>query len=131
MNHLKEKGRNIYNNIKWKAKYGYYVLFGIIICSYNAKVAYAGDLEGSKMVTGTTKLLKDAMTVLQVMAPSVGAVMLIWNGIKLINADEQEAKPVKKRMVVILVAVLITILAATIIKTITTYYGKTPDISDK
>lgn len=70
----------------------------------HVKSASANALQSSKFATGTMNLLKDLTSTLLWIVPVATVVLIIWQAMRLQNAeDDGEAKPIKKRMRIILI----------------------------
>lgn len=93
-----------------------------IICILQTDFVYAGGLSSSKAVTGTKKLANDAIKVVQVLGPIVAGLMAGWNGLKLSGADDDEVKPIKKRIRICFIGGVLALIGATIINVILSYY---------
>lgn len=83
----------------------------------------AGNLEGSKIITGTKKLLEDLARVLGIFVPIVCGILLIVFAIMKASADEQDGPRWKKRMIVVIACLVIGISAGGIITLISSYYA--------
>lgn len=95
----------------------------IILNSLNVLTVKAGTIQDSKGVTGTVALLNDGSAALIIISPIATGLLLAWNLFKMQNAeDETEAKPIKKRMKVILICGVGVFLAATIFNVVLGYY---------
>lgn len=96
----------------------------VMYTKFNIITAYAGGLSGSKLVTGTTNLLNDAMNVAQVMGLVICGVLLLYFAIRsgMAQDDEQERKSWKKAMKYDLVVAVIVVAGAQFIQVITGYY---------
>lgn len=88
--------KKVFKRIKGHAKR--LILFSIMLFS-QTQVAYADSLKDSKLVTGSQKLFDDATNALLWIIPSITVVLIILQIPKLQAADdEQEARPIKKRI---------------------------------
>lgn len=98
------------------------IVFVATICILQPDLVFAGNLSSSKMVTGTTQLFKDGTSVVKVLAPTIAGLMAGWNGIKLSSAEDDEVKPIKKRIKICIIGGIVGLLGATIIQVILGYY---------
>ena len=98
------------------------IVFVTTICILQPDLVYAGGLSSSKAVTGTKQLANDAIKVVQVLAPIVAGLMAGWNGLKLSSADDDEVRPIKKRIKICIIGGVLALIGATIISVILSYY---------
>lgn len=99
-------------------------LTGITAAMFSISSASAeGGLQESVAYTGTMKMLNDASGALLVAAPVVGIVCVIYFAIRHGAADEMDQKKWKQRIIVAIISVIVAVLAAAIISTITSYYS--------
>lgn len=90
----------------------------LIFCSN----VFAGGLEGSKIVTGTKKLLQDAGKVLVILGIIAGGVFMSYYGIRMAGADEQDKKGWKNRIMAAAIGTIIAVAAGAIITMLVKYY---------
>lgn len=76
----------------------------------------------SKVVTGSKKLFNDITKVVQIMGPIVAGAMAGWYGMKLSSADDDEVKPIKKKIKICIVGAIITLVGGTFLNVILSYY---------
>lgn len=83
--------------------------------------AYA-DIAGSKIATGTVKLVSDATSWLLVIAPSVSALLIIYYLIRKGMSDEMEHKKWNSRIIVTIVSCIGAVVASVLINVLVDYY---------
>lgn len=69
---------------------------GLIMC--NIIPVYASGLKETKLYTGTLALIADAQAILLVVEAALVVVLLIWQGIKMQAAEQEEKPRYKKNM---------------------------------
>lgn len=84
--------------------------------------AYA-DIAGSKIATGTVKLVSDATSWLLVIAPSVSVLLIIYYLIRKGMSDEMEHKKWNSRIVVTIVSCISAVVASVLINVLVGYYN--------
>ena len=84
--------------------------------------AYA-DIAGSKIATGTAKLVSDATSWLLVIAPSVSVLLIIYYLIRKGMSDEMEHKKWNSRIVVTIVSCIGAVVASVLINVLVGYYN--------
>lgn len=89
---------------------------------FNAQIAFASDVEKSKIATGTELLLKDLTTWLMILAPILGGLLIIYFFIRRSGADEQDQKRWNNRISTALISVVGAVLGSAIINLIVGYY---------
>ena len=94
------------------------VLTMLFILSTNA---YA-NIQGSKIATGTEKLVKDASVTVIKIAPIVVGLLVGYFAIRMGMADEQDKKTWQNRIKVVIFGFIITISASGIIAIFASYY---------
>lgn len=91
--------------------------------SMMAVPAYAADgVQGSKIVTGTEKLIGDVTTWLMVLAPVVAGLLIIYFFIRRSAADEMDTKKWNNRIVVAIVSCIGAVLGSATLNLIIGYY---------
>lgn len=83
--------------------------------------AYA-DIAGSKIATGTVKLVSDATSWLLVIAPSVSVLLIIYYLIRKGMSDEMEHKKWNSRIIVTIVSCIGAVVASVLINVLVSYY---------
>ena len=84
---------------------------------------YAADgVQGSKIVTGTEKLIGDVTTWLMVLAPVVAGLLIIYFFIRRSAADEMDTKKWNNRIVVAIVSCIGAVLGSATLNLIIGYY---------
>lgn len=80
------------------------------------------NLANNKVVTGTKKLLNDAIPVLQAIGGVICAVIAIYFFIRKANADEQDQKMWKNRIAITIISAIGIVVIGGVITTIVSYY---------
>ncbi|MEK4261883.1 Mbov_0395 family pilin-like conjugal transfer protein [Paenibacillus sp. FSL L8-0499] len=89
----------------------------------NSQSAYAsGDIRGSKLVTGTEKLIGDVTTWLMILAPVVAGLLIIYFCIRRSAADEMDTKKWNNRIIVAIVSCIGAVLGSATLNVIIGYY---------
>lgn len=92
------------------------------VASALTTTAYA-DIAGSKIATGTAKLVSDATSWLLVIAPSVSVLLIIYYLIRKGMSDEMEHKKWNSRIVVTIVSCIGAVVASVLINVLVGYYN--------
>lgn len=106
---------------RWKKKAvstGMWIAFFLLQC----KKVYAGGIQGSKLATGTEKLIQDATTWLLVLAPVTAILCIIYFCIRRGMADEMDQKKWNNRIVVTIISCIGAVLGSTILNVVIGYY---------
>lgn len=82
----------------------------------------AGGLASTKLYTGTIALLQDAQNVMLAVEAVLVVALLIWNGIKMQAAEQEEKPKHKKHMISIGIIGVIIIAMTGLVPTILAYY---------
>ena len=82
----------------------------------------SADIAGSKIATGTVKLVSDATSWLLVIAPSVSVLLIIYYLIRKGMSDEMEHKKWNSRIVVTIISCIGTVVASVLINVLVGYY---------
>ena len=96
----------------------YAVMLSAVLCTNVS----AADIAGSKIATGTTKLISDATSWLLVIAPSVSVLLIIYYLIRKGMSDEMEHKKWNSRIVVTIVSCIGAVVASVLINVLVGYY---------
>ena len=83
---------------------------------------YADDVQNSKIVKGTEKLIGDVTTWLMVLAPVVSGLLIIYFFIRRSAADEMDQKKWNNRIVVAIVSCIGAVLSSATLNLIVGYY---------
>lgn len=76
---------------------------------------HASSLKSSKLYTGTVQLLKDLQTILLAVDATLLIVLMIWKGIQMQAAEDEEKPKFKKAMKeILIIGIIIVALTATI-----------------
>lgn len=96
----------------------------IFIMLINTVAAFAaGNLQDSKIVEGTEKLIGDLTTWLMVLAPVVAGMLIIYFCIRRAAADEVDQKKWNNRIVVAVVSCVGAVLGSALLNLILGYYA--------
>ena len=87
-----------------------------------AMPAHASGIGGSKIVTGTEKLIGDVTTWLMVLAPIVAGLLIIYFCIRRSAADEMDQKKWNTRIIAAIVSCIGAILGSATLNLIIGYY---------
>ena len=116
------------NIFKKKNKTGRIISKGVTILSslwlagWILSVKCYANLANDKVVTGTKKLLKDAVPALQGIGAAVCAALAVYFFIRKANADEQDQKMWKNRIAITIISAIGIVVVGGIITTIVSYY---------
>ncbi len=116
-NFLRKTGDFIINARAWSAA----VLISLW-AFMNGLPIYAGDIGGSKLATGTEKLVTDATAWLLVIAPLVTVIAVIYYFIRKTVADEMDHKKWNTRITTAIICCIGVVAASIIINVIVGYY---------
>jgi len=83
---------------------------------------YASGISGSKIATGTEKLIGDVTTWLMVLAPVAAGLLIIYFCIRRSAADEMDTKKWNNRIIVAVVSCIGAILGSATLNIIIGYY---------
>ena len=81
-----------------------------------------GSLENDKVVSGSKKLLKDAITVFQTLGGTICVLAAIYFFIRKAHADEQDQKMWKNRLAISLISAVGIVTVGGIFQTILSYF---------
>lgn len=98
------------------------VYIAVFIFIATVQTAYASAFEESKLATGTTKLIDDVTKWLLILAPTVGALVIVYFLIRRSHADEMDEKKWSNRIKVAVASVIGAVVASSIINVIVGYY---------
>ncbi len=82
----------------------------------------SANIAGSKIATGTVKLVADATSWLLVIAPSISILLIIYYLIRKGMSDEMEHKKWNSRIVVTIVSCIGAVVASVLINVLVSYY---------
>lgn len=94
----------------------------LVYAKEDKKEAASGGIQGSKLATGTEKLLQDATAWLLVLAPVAAILCIIYFCIRRGMADEMDQKKWNNRIVVTVVSCIGAVLGSTILNVVLGYY---------
>lgn len=95
----------------------------VAVAVYTLTTTAYADIAGSKIATGTVKLVSDATSWLLVIAPSVSVLLIIYYLIRKGMSDEMEHKKWNSRIVVTIVSCIGAVVASVLINVLVGYYN--------
>ena len=98
------------------------VILTVMAVTLTLTQSVSADIAGSKIATGTVKLVSDATSWLLVIAPSVSVLLIIYYLIRKGMSDEMEHKKWNSRIVVTIVSCLGAVVASVLINVLVGYY---------
>ncbi|WP_339192339.1 hypothetical protein NST68_26360 [Paenibacillus sp. FSL E2-0230] len=98
------------------------ILFSWVQIINSQSVYASGDIKGSKLVTGTEKLIGDVTTWLMILAPIVAGLLIIYFCIRRSAADEMDTKKWNNRIIVAIVSSIGAVLGSATLNVIIGYY---------
>lgn len=98
------------------------ILFSSVQILNLQSVFASGDIKGSKLVTGTEKLIGDVTTWLMILAPIVAGLLIIYFCIRRSAADEMDTKKWNNRIIVAIVSCIGAVLGSATLNVIIGYY---------
>lgn len=114
------KIKNLLKKVKEKAWAVILTLYALFMGSYTV---YADDnVQNSKLVKGTEKLINDITTWLMIFAPVVAGVLIIYFFIRRSAADDMDQKKWNNRIVVAIVSCIGAVIASATLNLIIGYY---------
>lgn len=119
-NYTAMKIKNLLKKVKEKAWTVILTLYALFMSSYTV---YADDnVQNSKLVKGTEKLINDITTWLMIFAPVVAGVLIIYFFIRRSAADDMDQKKWNNRIVVAIVSCIGAVIASATLNLIIGYY---------
>jgi len=91
------------------------------LLSFASSVSASG-IQGSKLATGTEKLIGDVTTWLMILAPVVSGLLIIYFFIRRSAADEMDTKKWNNRIIVAVVSCIGAVLGSALLNVIIGYY---------
>ena len=85
------------------------------------EVSGGGSIQSSKIGTGIMKMVKDLTGTLQWIIPTAGVMVILFYIFKIMTGDEQDQMRYKKTIVKVLICVVVSILAVTIVNLVAGY----------
>jgi len=86
------------------------------------EVSGGGSIQNSKIGTGIMKMVKDLTGTLQWIIPTAGVMVILFYIFKIMTGDEQDQMRYKKTIVKVLICVVVSILAVTIVNLVAGYF---------
>lgn len=119
-NYTAMKIKNLLKKVKEKAWAVILTLYALFMSNYTV---YADDnVQNSKLVKGTEKLINDITTWLMIFAPVVAGVLIIYFFIRRSAADDMDQKKWNNRIVVAIVSCIGAVIASATLNLIIGYY---------
>lgn len=100
-------------------------LFSIFIgksCFAVEEVENGGAIENSVIGKGLMNMIKDLTGTLQWIIPVAGVMVVLYYVFKIMTGDEQDQMRYKKAIVKVLICIVVSIVAVTIVNLITKYF---------
>lgn len=100
-------------------------LFSLLIsktCFAVEEVSSGGAIQDSVIGKGLMNMIKDLTGTLQWIIPVAGVMVVLYYVFKIMTGDEQDQMRYKKAIVKVLVCIVISIVAVTIVNLITKYF---------
>jgi ABC-type molybdate transport system permease subunit len=111
-----------YRKLMCKKRYFVSLALSAFFMLQTSMPAYASGIGGSKVVTGTEKLIGDVTTWLMVLAPIVAGLLIIYFCIRRSAADEMDQKKWNTRIIAAIVSCIGAILGSATLNLIIGYY---------
>lgn len=99
-----------------------FTLFIGKVCFAVEEVSGGGAIQSSVIGTGLMNMVKDLTGTLQWIIPVVGVLVVLFYVFKIMTGDEQDQMRYKKAIVKVLVCIVVSIVAVTIVNLITKYF---------
>ncbi|MFU1794198.1 Mbov_0395 family pilin-like conjugal transfer protein [Paenibacillus azoreducens] len=103
-------------------RYSRMALFVLATSLWLTQPANAADIQNSKIVKGTEKLIGDVTTWLMILAPVVSGLLIIYFCIRRSAADEMDQKKWNNRIIVAVVSCIGAVLGSATLNVIIGYY---------
>lgn len=100
-------------------------LFSLLIgktCFAVEEVGSGGAIQDSVIGKGLMNMIKDLTGTLQWIIPVAGVMVILYYVFKIMTGDEQDQMRYKKAIVKVLVCIVVSIVAVTIVNLITKYF---------
>lgn len=100
-------------------------LFSLLIgksCFAVEEVSGGGAIQSSVIGTGLMNMIKDLTGTLQWIIPVAGVLVVLFYVFKIMTGDEQDQMRYKKAIVKVLICIVVSIVAVTIVNLITKYF---------
>lgn len=91
-------------------------------CFAVEEVTGGGAIQSSVIGSGLMNMIKDVTGTLQWLIPVAGVMVILYYLFKIMTGDEQDQMRYKKSIVKVLVCIVISIVAVTIVNLITKYF---------
>ena len=99
------------------------LFFSVMAAAVPLQQVFATGVAGSKIATGTERLIKDVTTWLIVLAPIAAGLLIIYFCIRRSAADEMDSKKWSNRIVVAVVSCIGAVLGSATLNLVLTYYS--------
>lgn len=100
-------------------------LFSLLIgktCFAVEEVSGGGAIQSSVIGTGLMNMIKDLTGTLQWIIPVAGVLVVLYYVFKIMTGDEQDQMRYKKGIIKVLVCIVVSVVAVTIVNLITKYF---------
>lgn len=118
------KLKNIFRKI---AKITSYLLFLFVLQVSNIsfaveEVSGGGSIQNSKIGIGIMRMVKDITGTLQWIIPTAGVMVILYYVFKIMTGDEQDQQRYKKTIMKVIICIVVSILAVTIVNLVAGYF---------
>ena len=93
-----------------------------VSCLAVDEVTGGGSIQSSKIGTGIMNMVKDLTGTLQWIIPTAGVMVILFYIFKIMTGDEQDQMRYKKTIVKVLICIVVSILAVTIVNLVAGYF---------
>lgn len=108
-----------------KVSFSVVSLFSLLIgktCFAVEEVSGGGAIQSSVIGTGLMNMIKDLTGTLQWIIPVAGVMVVLYYVFKIMTGDEQDQMRYKKGIIKVLVCIVVSVVAVTIVNLITKYF---------
>lgn len=86
------------------------------------EVTGGGSIQQSKIAVGAMNMVKDLTGTLQWLIPTAGVLVILFYVFKIMTGDEQDQQRYKKTIIKVLICIIVSILAVTIVNLVAGYF---------
>lgn len=86
------------------------------------EVTSGGSIQESKLAVGAMNMVKDLTGTLQWLIPTAGVLVILFYVFKIMTGDEQDQQRYKKTIIKVLICIIVSILAVTIVNLVAGYF---------
>ena len=86
------------------------------------EVTGGGSIQESKLAVGAMNMVKDLTGTLQWLIPTAGVLVILFYVFKIMTGDEQDQQRYKKTIIKVLICIIVSILAVTIVNLVAGYF---------